>query len=178
MENKKIAEMIEEIAELVSVEDFPTARFEVRAYKKAALTISTLQEPVEEIYKKGGVDALMELPGIGKSIAAMIEEYIKTGKMKKYEMLKKKYPIDIGALTSVQGLGAKRAVILYKKLGVKNMDDLKKAVEQHKISKLEGFGAKSEELIQKGLGFLESGSGRMLISEALPVAEDIISRLV
>lgn len=178
MENKKIADMIDEIAELLSVEDFPTARFEVRAYKKAGLTVATLQEPIEEVYRKGGVDALMELPGIGKSIAAMIEEYIKTGKMKKYDMLKKKYPIEIGALTSIQGLGAKRAVILYKKLGVKNIEDLKKAITKHKIRKLEGFGEKSEELIQKGLDFQASGHGRMLISEALPVAEDLIAKLV
>lgn len=178
MDNKRIAQIIEEIAELVSVEPYPNVQFEVRAYKKAALTVGTLQEPIEDIYKKGGTPALMELPGIGKSIAAAIEEYIKTGKIKKYEDLKKKYPIDIGALTSIQGLGAKRAILLYKKLGIKNVDDLKKAIEQHKISKLEGFGEKSEEVIQKGLAFMESGGGRMLISEALPVAEDLIAKLV
>lgn len=89
MDNSVIAGMLDEIAELISVEDFPTARFETRAYKKAALTIATLQEPVEDIYRKGGIAALMELPGVGKSIAGAMEEYIKTGKMKKYEMLKK-----------------------------------------------------------------------------------------
>ncbi len=159
------------------MEDWPNARFETRAYKKASLTIGTLQEPIEEIYRKGGIPALMELPGVGKSIAGAIEEYLKTGKMQKYEMMKKKYPIDIGALTSIQGLGAKRAVILYKKLGVKNVDDLKKAIEQHKIAKLEGFGEKSEEVLQKGLAFMASASGRVIISEGLPVAEDLVSKL-
>jgi DNA polymerase (family X) len=177
VENKRIAEMLEEIAELISVEDFPTARFETRAYKKAALTIATLQEPIEEVYRKGGIPALMELPGVGKSIAAFIEEYLKTGKTKKYDSLKKKYPIDIGALTSIQGLGAKRAVILYKKLGVRNVDDLKKAIEQHKIAKLEGFGEKSEEVLQQGLAFLASGSDRVIISVGLPAAEDLIAKL-
>ena len=48
----------------------PTARFEVRAYQKAAMTIGTLQEPVEDIYRKEGVEGLMKLPGIGKGLPA------------------------------------------------------------------------------------------------------------
>ena len=178
MENKRVSELLDEIAALVSVEDFPTARFEVRAYQKAALTIGTLQEPIEDIYRKGGTAALMELPGVGKSIASAIEEYIKTGKMKKYEMLKKKYPIDMAALTAIQGLGAKRAVILYRKLGIKNVDDLKKAIAAHKIAGLEGFGEKSEESLRKGLEFMQAGGKRVIIMEALPVAEDLVKRLL
>ncbi|HUC38619.1 MAG TPA: DNA polymerase/3'-5' exonuclease PolX [Candidatus Acidoferrum sp.] len=177
MENKKIAEIFDEIGDMLSLEDFPTARFEVRAYKKAALMISTMQEPIEEIYKKGGKEALMELPGIGKTMSNHIEEYIKTGKILKYEKLKKKYPIDMSGMTSITGLGAKRAILLYKKLGVKNIEDLKKALESHKIKELEGFGAKSEEVIGKGLSLLESSKGRMLLGYALPVAERVVEKL-
>ncbi len=178
MENKRIAEILSEIAAMISLTDYPTAKFEVRAYQKASLTIGTLQEPIEEVYKKGGLKALMELPGVGKSIASHIEEYIKTGKIKKYDDLKRKYPIDMAGLTSIQGMGAKKALILYKKLEIKNIDDLKKALEQHKISKLEGFGPRSEEVLQKGLAFQASSSGRMLISEALPVAENLVAQLI
>ncbi|MCL5115360.1 MAG: DNA polymerase III, partial [Candidatus Marsarchaeota archaeon] len=133
MDNKRIAEILNEIADMLSLEDYPTVRFEVRAYQKAALMISTLQEPVEEIYKKGGTKALMELPGIGATMSKHIEELVNTGTLKKYEQLKKKYPIDMASLTAITGLGAKRAILLYKKLGVKNREDLKKAVEEHKI---------------------------------------------
>ncbi len=177
MKNKEIADIINEIATMLSLEDFATARFEVRAYQKAALTVGTLQEPIEEVYQKGGVEALMELPGVGKSIAALIEEYLKTGKSKKYEMLKKKYPFDIASLTAIQGLGAKKALRLYQELKIKNIDDLKKAIEQHKIAKLEGFGEKSEELIKTGLGFMASGGGRMRIQDALPTADEMIKKL-
>ena len=177
MENKKIAEIFEEIASMLSLEDYPTARFEVRAYQKAALVIGTMQEPIEDLYKAGGTKALMELPGIGATMAKHIEEIVKTGKLKKYEGLKKKYPIDMAGLTSIQGLGAKRAVTLYKELGIRGVDDLKRAVAQHKISKLEGFGEKSEKAISKGLDFIASGVGRMLISLAMPVADDIVVKL-
>jgi DNA polymerase (family X) len=178
MENKSIAEIFNVIADMLSLEDFPTARFEVRAYRKASQTIEVLQEPIEDIYKKGGTKALMELPGIGKTTAGHIEEYLKTGKIKKYEEMKKKYPIDFAKLTAIPGLGAKKALTLYKKLGVRNMDDLRKVLAQHKIRDLEGFGEKSEEVIQTGIAFLETSKGRMQISEALPVADHLISRLV
>ena len=163
---------------MLSLDERPTARFEVRAYQKAALVVGTMEEPIENVYKKGGLEALMELPGIGKSIASHIEEYIKTGRIKKYDDLKKKYPIDMAGLTSIQGLGAKKAIALYKELGIKNIDDLKKALAQHKISKLEGFGPKSEETLEKGIAFKEASKGRMLISTALPVAEAIVKKLL
>ncbi len=177
MLNKVIEDILNEIAAMMSLENTPTSRFEVRAYQKAALTIGGMEEPIEGVYKKGGLKALMELPGVGKSIAGHIEEYIKTGHIRKYDDLKRKYPIDMAGLTSIQGLGAKRAITLYKQLGIRNVDDLKKAIEQGKISRLEGFGAKSEESIKKGITFKEASGGRMIISDALPIAEDIMKKL-
>ena len=80
-------------------------------------------------------------------------------------------------LTSIEGMGAKKAIALYKSLGIKNIADLKKAVEQHKISSLEGFGERSEELIKKGIELQEASKGRMLLGDALPVAEEIVEKL-
>ncbi|HVC58696.1 MAG TPA: DNA polymerase/3'-5' exonuclease PolX [Candidatus Acidoferrales bacterium] len=177
MDNKIIADMFDEIASMLSLDERPTARFEVRAYQKAALTISGLQEAIEDIYKKGGKEALMALPGIGKGIAGSIAEYIDTGHMEKYEYLKKEYPIDMKGLTSIQGLGPRKAVALYKELGVKDIKTLKKAIASHKIAKLEGFGEKSEGLMLKGIALLERSSGRMLLGDALPVAEAIVDKL-
>lgn len=177
MYNKIIADMFNEIAAMLSLDDRPTARFEVRAYQKAAMTIGSMQEAIEDAYKKGGLAGLMELPGIGKGIAGSIEEYIKTGKMEKYQYLKKMYPIDMKGLTSIQGLGARKALALYNNLGVKDIPTLKKALSMHKIAKLEGFGEKSEEMIQKGLDLLERSAGRMLLGDALPVAEGIVQKL-
>ncbi|MDE1860952.1 MAG: DNA polymerase/3'-5' exonuclease PolX [Candidatus Micrarchaeota archaeon] len=176
MYNTKIAEIFEEIANMLALDEVER-RFEVLAYRKAALTISSLQEDVGEIYKKKGVEGLMELPGIGKGIAGSIKEYIETGKIKKYEELKKQYPIDFTNLTKIQGMGAKRTFKLYQTIGVKNIDDLRKAVDQHKIRGLEGFGERSEEEIKKGLAQFDSGKGRMLLGHALPEAEAIVKKL-
>ena len=176
MLNKKLAEIFEEIADMLDLGE-KDLFFEVRAYRKIAQTLETMQEDVGDIYAKGGVKAIDDLPGVGKSTAELIEEYIKTGKMKKYTALKKKYPIDFNSITKIQGMGARKAFKLYRALGVKNIEDLKKAVEKHKIRDLEGFGEKSEQDIQKGLEFLEKAGGRVAIGIALPVAESTIAQL-
>ena len=178
MKNKEIADIFNEIAAMISIEETASSRFEVNAYQNAALTISTLQEPIEDIYARGGEEALMKLPGIGKGLADKIGEFIRTGRMKRYDDLKKKYPIDFKALMSIQGMGAKKIMMLYKALHIKNVDDLKKAVEAHKIRDLPRFGAKSEEVIAQNLQLLESSRGRLLLGDALPVAESIIKKLM
>jgi DNA polymerase (family 10) len=177
MKNREIAEIFNEIAAMLSVEGTATSRFEVRAYQTAALNIAGLQEDVAAIYARGGVEALMEIPGIGKGIAGHIEEYLKTGRIRKYDMLKKKYPIDFTALMKVQGIGAKKCVILYRKLGVRNIDGLRKAVSAHKVRELDGFGERSEEALAKNLSIAESAGGRMLLGAVLPEAEAMIAEL-
>lgn len=172
-----MADIFDEIADLISVDETPDSRFEVRAYKKAALAIGALQEPIEQMYAAGGHDALMTIPGVGKGLADKIEEYVNTGKISRLEKLKLKYPIQMADLTSVQGLGPKTAVALYRALGVRNIEDLKKAVQSHKVRDLPGFGAKREELLEAGLQMRESSKGRLLLGDAVPEAEGIVSAL-
>ena len=177
MLNTKIAELFEEIADMLELEG-EARKFETLAYRKAAVTIGTLQEDIGDVYKKQGVGGLMGLPGIGKTIADRIREYVETGRMSKYDELKKKYPVDFAGLTKIQGVGSKKAFRLYAKLGIKNVGDLKKAIEGHKIRDLEGFGERSEEEIGKGIAMLEANRGRMLLGVALPEAEAIRQELL
>ncbi len=177
MRNKEIADIFAEMAQLLEIDDTENARFKIRAYQKAALTISTLQEDVGEIYEKGGVGGLRELPGIGEALAGKIAEYLKTGRIRKYEQLKAKYPIDFKGLTRVSGLGPKKVFRLYQELRVKNIDDLKKAIDRHRISGLGGFGERSEAQFKKGLEMLEGSRGRILLGDGLPAAESIVAKL-
>ncbi len=177
MINKRLSEMFAEIADMLSVDTKPTARFEVRAYQNVSMVIGSLQEDISDIYAEKGIKGLMEINGVGKGIASSIEEFIKTGRMKKYDGLKKKYPIDFENLTRIEGIGAKKAIKLYQKLGIKDMQGLKSAIKSHKIAELEGFGEKSEQLLQKGIQMLENSKGRLSIGYALPAAEQIVSEL-
>ncbi len=176
MNNQRIAEIFNEIADMLELSKDSNI-FEIRAYKKAALTIESLSEDVSEIIEKDGIEGLTELNGIGKALAEKINEFIKTGKIKKYEELKKIYPIDFKNLTRIQGLGPKRAYSLYKNLNVSNIEDLKKVLSEKKIQTLPGFGKKSEEELENGIKLLESSKGRILLGKALPEAELIIKKL-
>ena len=96
MKNLEVAKIFKEIAILLKMDDI---QFKPRAYEKAARSIEALEEDVEEIYKKDGVKGLMEIPGVGQSIAEKIEELITTGKLRYYEELKRKVPVDLESLS-------------------------------------------------------------------------------
>ncbi len=177
LRNKEIADIFTEMAQILEIEDEPNAIFKIRAYQKGALTISTLQEDVEDVYEKRGLKGLMEFPGIGPALAEKIVEYLKTGKIRKYEEMKKEYPIDFRNLTRISGLGPKKVFKLYKELKIMDVEDLKKAIATHRIAKLDGFGERSEEQYTKGLQMLEGSKGRILLGDGLPVAESIVEKL-
>jgi DNA polymerase (family X) len=175
--NTKLSELFNEIADMLELEG-EARKFEVLAYRKAAMTIGTLQEDVGDILGKRGIQGLMELPGVGKGIASLIREYVETGRMAKYDELKKIYPVDFANLTKIEGIGSKKAFKLYLMLKIKDIAGLKKAIEKHKIRDLEGFGERSESEISKGIERLEKSKGRMLLGTALPEAEAIRDRLL
>ncbi len=174
MKNQELAKIFYEIADYLEMEE---VAFKPYAYQKAAITLETLEEDVEEIHKRGGVKALEGIPGVGESIARQIEEYLKTGRIKGYEKLKKKTPIDLEEIIAVEGMGPKRAKILYQKLGIRNLKDLEKAAKAHKIASLFGFGEKTEKNILEGIAFLKRSKGRFLLGEILPKVKEILERL-
>lgn len=172
--NEEVAKILRNIAFFLEMSDDV---FRVRAYEKAANSIESLSESVEEIYKKSGHDGLKSIEGIGEGIASKIEELFLTGKIKSYEELKKKMPIDLDRLSRIEGLGPKKIKVLYKKLKIKSVKDLEKSANSGRIRKLSGFGEKSEEKILKGISFSRSYSGRFILGHVLPLVSTIEKRL-
>jgi len=172
--NKEISKILYEIGEYLGIKGI---QFKPQAYEKAGYSIENLEEEVSEIYKKGGLKAVEDIPGVGISIAKKIEELIKTGHLKYYEKLKKSLPVKIGELSSIEGVGPKMIFKLYKKLKVKNINDLEKAAKIGKIAKIAGLGKKTEEKILKGIEFLRKSGNRFILGSILPQARLIEDRL-
>ncbi|MBW2988387.1 DNA polymerase/3'-5' exonuclease PolX, partial [Candidatus Woesearchaeota archaeon] len=166
--NKEIADIFYEIADRLEMED---ERFKVRAYRRAAETIESLPKGIE-VYK----DNLTQLPGIGEAIAKKIKEILETGKLGYLEKLRRQMPVDIQGLRRIEGLGPKKIKVLWEKLGIRNVEDLKKAAEQGKIRNLEGFGAKTEQDILEAIKFAQ-GATRFSLGLVLPLAEQLASEL-
>lgn len=172
--NAEIAQLLSEIAEYLEMDDVP---FKPRAYQKVADVIESLDEEIVEIYKKGGLKAIGAIPGVGISIAKTIEEYVTTGRVAYHEELKKKIPVDLRSLTAVEGLGSKKIKKLYKQIGIKNLQDLEVAATSGKLAEVEGFGVKSAENILKGIEFLKTSGGRLILGDTFPAIAHIKEEL-
>ncbi|MEM3844110.1 MAG: DNA polymerase/3'-5' exonuclease PolX [Candidatus Parvarchaeota archaeon] len=172
MSNKQLADIFYTIADILEIEG---VNWKPVAYRKAALSISTLSGDISDYYKNGKLE---RIEGVGEGIGKKIIEYIKTGKVEKYEELKKKYPIDFDSLRQVRGLGPKKIFSLYKSLGIKNIDDLREAVSKHKLRELEGFGEKTEANLSNTLAsVVESTEKRVPLGFMLESAEKLVSEL-
>ncbi|KAA0206369.1 hypothetical protein EDM68_02605 [Candidatus Uhrbacteria bacterium] len=151
--------------------------FKPQAYELASESVVALGKELERTWKKGGVKALVDLPGIGQSIAEKIDEYFRTGRVREYDALKRKFPVDIWGLSRIEGLGPKHIGQLWRELRIANIDDLEFAIEKQKIRALKGWGPKSEEKLARGIALLRSSTGRHPLKDVLPLAETIVKRL-
>jgi len=174
MKNIEIAQILRELGGYYEMKNEP---FKPRAYEKAADSVESLDEQLSQIYRAGGFKGLLTLAGVGQGIAEHIEELLQTGRLKKYEALKRKMPVNLTELTSIGGIGAKTAGELYKKLKVKNLKDLKKAVAGHKLARIKGFGKKTEENIAKALDVQGTFTKRYLLGYIYPIIEKLRVKL-
>ena len=174
MKNIEIADIFYNIVDLLEMQE---KSFRSRAYEKAARILENMSEDVADIYHKGGLKALEEIPGVGSSIALKIEEYLKTDQIKSYQGLKKDLPIKVEELRAVEGLGPKKIKKLYKELGVKSLKDLERAAKSGEISQLDDFGSISEKNILKGIEFVKRSQGRFLLGQIMPLIRELYERL-
>lgn len=166
--------MLKEISAYLEMEGI---KFKPRAYEKAAYAIEGLEKSLTDIYKQDGIKGLMQIPGIGTSIAEKIEEALNKKKISYLEKLRKKYPIDLYELISIEGVGPRLAKKLYQEFRVKNLEQLEKLVKSGKIRQHKGFGAKSEERILKGIEFYRQSKGRFVLGYAINLVESIRQKL-
>jgi len=151
--------------------------FKPRAYEKAAEAVGSHRESAADLFKSGGEKSLMEISGVGPGIAAHIAALLKKKTFPEYQKLKKKYPLNMDELTSIEGLGPKTILLLWKKLGIKDLKDLERAARAGKIRDIPHLGIKSEQNILRGIDFMRQSAGRIPLGYILPLAEDIEVRL-
>ena len=171
MKNKEVADILYEIADYLEMQDVD---WKPRAYRKAARNIEGLSETIEDIYESG---ELGEIDGVGENIENKVAEYLETGEMQYHKQLKEELPVDIEALTVVEGLGPKRVKKIYQATGVTNLDELEEAAENGEIAEIEGFGEKTQQNILDHIETARKGEERMLIGKAFPIAENLREEL-
>lgn len=172
MDKKQIAQIFEEIAVLLELKG--ENPFRIRAYRNAARTLLNLDKDLEELIAKG---TLTELEGIGEDLAEKVTTLVKKGSLPFYNQLKKSTPSGLLTLMQVHGLGGKKIKILYEKLHIKSLAALKKACQEGKLSKLHGFGSKTEKNILDALEHLQAYQQRHCWWDAMQIAIPILAAL-
>ncbi len=139
MNNHEVANVLADIARLMELEGEDT--YKIRAYRKAAQSVGSLREDINDHYREGRLE---EIPGVGKSIGELIAELLGTGKSSFYETLKKEIPPELFEIMDVPGIGRKTAIKVHKALGVTTVQEFRQAAKMHRIRKLKGMGELKE----------------------------------
>ncbi|SEH11388.1 DNA polymerase/3'-5' exonuclease PolX [Thermoleophilum album] len=138
LRNVDIAEMLERLAALYELDGADPYR--VNAYRQAAESVRHATVSVAELARQGRAT---ELDRVGPTIARKIRDFVETGTTPALERLQAKYPRGLLEVMRVPGLGAKRARLLWERLGVGSLEDLERALETGQLSELPGFGERT-----------------------------------
>jgi DNA polymerase (family 10) len=174
MENRAIARMISETADLmeISAED----PFRIRSYRTAAGVIESYPEQLSSILKDPA-KKLTDIAGIGKGIAAVVEEIEERGSFERRDEMLGKYPASLLELLNIQGLGSKSIRLLYDTYKVQSIDDLERVAREQKLRELPRMGAKLEEKVLRSIASYRHTQGRFLLSFAQRAADELIEYL-
>ncbi len=172
MRNLELARRFYEIAALLEVRD--ESRFRIRAWQRAAQTLEALGEDVAVVAARGGLRAL---PGIGKEIAARIEEYLATGRLEALERLREHLPPNFLSLLEIRGLGPRTARALWELAGIDTVEALEEACRNGRVIGVAGIQKKTAENLLKAIAQWKAGHSRALLTSARAVARQVAAAL-
>src|SRR5260370_6543853 len=163
------------MAQLTVLDEGSPNAFRARAYENAVEAIASCRGDLMALSEK----ELTAIDGIGVSTAKKIREFFQTGTITKLEELRRKYPPDFVELGKIPGLGPKTLLRLRSELGVRNLEDLRAALEGKKVRELRGLGEKVEEKLLAAIA-RQGSTGkdkRRPIAEAMPIAREMVAAL-
>jgi DNA polymerase (family 10) len=178
--NTDIAQALDELGDLYELDGAIIHR--IVAYRNAAKAVRDAPVSVTALARQGRAT---ELAGIGSTIQEKVLALADDGVIPATAKLRAKFPPGLLDMTHLPGLGPKRARRLYEELSIDSLDKLRAAAETQQIRSLKGFGPKAEQSILASVLAVEAaaeggdgdGSGRMVLSRALAVGEQLVAAL-
>ena len=167
--NEEVAGLLREYAELTQITGGDP--FRARNYDKAARAVEGHARDVSQLSQA----ELQQIPGVGKSIAEKITQFMTTGTIPALEQLRESVPDGVRQLTRIPALGPKRAMQLYADLHISSIAELTEAIDAGRLADLRGFGAKSEEKLRRGIAMLTSADRRVLLNVAADLADRVVA---
>ena len=171
--NADVASLFAQIADLLEIRgDNP---FRVRAYRNAARTVEEWPQSLSEILSRTG--SLPRMPGIGADLDGKIREILTTGHLSTLDKLREAFPPHLTDLLEIPGLGPRKVKTFYEELGIHDVAGLSRALRDHRIAALPGFGAKSEERLAKSVAARLAKVRRCRLADAARQALPLLDAL-
>ena len=171
MTNLAIARVLTQIGDLLEVKG--ENAFKIRAYRNAGETVAQETASVADM----SPTERLQLPGIGKDIAAKIGELVDTGAIRYHQELLEQFPPTILDLLNLQGVGPKTVAQMHTLLNVRTVDELKDAIQSGRLRNLKGFGPRKEMQLLKTLEDQRRVAGRRLAADAHDEATALVAAL-
>lgn len=169
MENRSIAQLLDETADLLEISGGDA--FRIRSYRRAAEAVE--QSPVQLASLVEDPKRLLAIPNIGKGMAANIQEMVAHGSMKLRDELLTRYKPTMLEMLKLPGMGPKSVALMWEALGVASIDELDAAIDAGKLATLPRHGEKLIQKLKKGIEDYRRNSGRFHLDDAELAAERI-----
>ncbi|MQA90756.1 MAG: DNA polymerase/3'-5' exonuclease PolX [Gemmatimonas sp.] len=161
----QVARLLAEIGTLIELNGRDS--FRARAFANAARALEGTDADLLSLAREG---RLTTLRGVGPAIAAVITDYVLTGRSEAYDELRAATPLGLYDLLRIPGLGPKRIFTLYSELGIDGLDPLETGIAEGAVESLPGFGARTTARIVEGIAFARSSRQLCRYPEALEIA--------
>jgi len=171
--NDEIARLLSEFADRLEADG---VEYKPNAYRRAAENIADHPEPIDQLAATGHAE-VEKIDRVGDAIASKVVEYVETGRIEELDELRESMPVDMAALTSVEGVGPKTVGSLYTELDITGLDELEAAAEAGEIREIKGFGPKTEQNILENIPFARQSQQRERLGDARPVADRVLEYL-
>jgi len=173
VDNKGIANILIETADLMEIAGEDS--FRIRSYRNAAEAIEALPRQVAELIDDP--KKLLEIPGIGKGMAANLREISQEGDLKLHAQLLEKYRPSMLELLKIQGLGPKTVNLIWLNFQVSDVTGVEQLAREGKLRGLPRMSEKTEQKILKAIATYRGISGRFHLDEADRTAAKLMEHI-
>jgi DNA polymerase (family 10) len=147
--------------------------FKIRALDSAIDILRGMDTPLETIDLK----SLDSIDGLGKGIVSIISEIRETGSIEELEENLDKTPPGVLTLLNIKGMGPKKVKLIWDELGITTPQEVLEAAESNQLSKLKGFGEKTQEKVKKIMAFKLANQGKYRYADVEPISQVLYEAL-
>jgi DNA polymerase (family 10) len=174
MDNPTMARLLAETADLLEIDGGDG--FRIRSYRRAADVAE--QTTVDLTAAAADAARLLEIPGIGKSMAANLQAIAASGTLPLREELLAKYGAGLLDLLKLPSMGPKTVALVWAAAKIASIDQLAQAIDEGRLAGLPRMGEKQIEKLRKGIDDYRRSAGRFRIDEAEEEAQRIRAYLL